>query len=62
MVSDNRIHDVGVVDPDADAVWVGLSSGNTIAHNEILNVYQSAIAVGWTWGYLPTAAYFNLIE
>jgi hypothetical protein len=53
IVSDNRIHDVGVVDAGADAVWVGQSSGNTIAHNEISNVYHSGIAVGWTWGYLP---------
>jgi parallel beta-helix repeat protein len=62
IVSDNRIHDVGLVDPGADAIWVGLSSGNTIAHNEVSNVYHSAIAVGWTWGYLPTAAYSNVIE
>jgi parallel beta-helix repeat protein len=62
IVSDNRIHDVGVVDPGADAVWIGESSGNTIAHNEIFNAYHSGIAVGWTWGYLPTAAHSNLIE
>jgi len=62
IVSDNRIHDVGVVDAGADAIWIGLSSGNTIAHNEVSNVYHSGIAVGWTWGYLPTASYSNLIE
>jgi hypothetical protein len=59
---DNRIHDVGMVDPGADAVWVGESSGNVIAHNEISNAFHSGIAVGWTWGYLQTAAYSNLIE
>ena len=62
IVSDNRIHDVGVVDAGADAVWIGESSGNTIAHNEISNVYHSGIAVGWTWGYLPTAAHSNVVE
>lgn len=62
IVSDNRIHDIGVVDAGADAVWVGLSSGNTISHNEVFNVYHSGIAVGWTWGYLPTSAYSNVIE
>lgn len=62
IISDNRIHDVGVVDPGADAVWIGESSGNTIAHNEIYNTYHSGIALGWTWGYLPTAAYANVIE
>lgn len=62
IVSDNQIHDVGVVDAGADAIWVGLSSDNAIAHNEISNVYHSGIAVGWTWGYLPTAAYSNVIE
>jgi parallel beta-helix repeat protein len=62
IVSDNRIHDIGAVDPAADAVWIGESSGNTIAHNEIFNVYHSGIGVGWTWGYLPTAAHSNVIE
>ncbi len=62
IVSDNRIHDGGAVDPGADAIWVGLSSGNTIAHNEVFNFYHSGIAVGWTWGYRPSATYSNVIE
>jgi parallel beta-helix repeat protein len=62
IVSDNRIHDGGAVDPGADAIWVGLSSRNTIAHNEVFNFYHSGIAAGWTWGYSPSATYSNVIE
>ena len=61
VITDNRIHDVGLVDPAVDAVWIGESSGNTVAHNDIYNAYHSGIAVGWTWGYLPTAAFSNTI-
>ncbi len=62
IVSDNRIHDGGAVDPGADAIWVGLSSGNMIAHNEVFNFFHSGIAVGWTWGYRPSGTYSNVIE
>jgi parallel beta-helix repeat protein len=61
VVSDNIIHDVGIVDPGADAVWLGESGDNSIVHNEIYNTRHSGIAVGWTWGYLPTSARANLI-
>lgn len=62
VISDNRIHDLGLVDPGADAVWIGESSGNTVSHNDIYKTNHSGIAVGWTWGYLPTAAFSNTIS
>ena len=62
LVSDNRIHDIGVVDPGAAGIWIGESSGNIVSHNEIFDTYYTAISVGWTWGYLPTAAHDNVIE
>jgi parallel beta-helix repeat protein len=62
VVSDNHIHDIGIVYPAAVGIWIGQSSGNTIAYNEIDHTFYTGISVGWTWGYGPTAARDNLIE
>ncbi|MGO8736313.1 MAG: right-handed parallel beta-helix repeat-containing protein [Terriglobia bacterium] len=62
VVSDNHIHDIGIVYPAAVGIWIGQSSGNTIAHNEIDHTYYTGISVGWTWGYGPTAERDNVLE
>jgi parallel beta-helix repeat protein len=62
VVSHNHIHNLGIVYPAAVGVWIGQSSGNTVAHNEIADTYYTAISLGWTWGYGPTAAHHNRIE
>ena len=62
LVSGNFIHNIGIVYPAAVGVWIGQSSGNTVAHNEIADTYYTAISLGWTWGYGPTAAHDNRIE
>jgi parallel beta-helix repeat protein len=62
LVSQNYIHNIGIVYPAAVGVWIGQSNGNTIAHNEIADTYYTAISLGWTWGYGPTAAHDNHIE
>ncbi len=62
VISDNKIHDIGIVYPAAVGVWVGQSSDNTISHNDIHDTFYTAISVGWTWGYGPTAARGNVIE
>lgn len=62
IISDNRIHDIGNVYPGTSAIWVGQSGGNTIAHNAIYNTYESGIAVGWSWDFLPTMAKDNIVE
>jgi len=62
LVSENRIHNIGIIYPAGVGVWIGQSSGNTVAHNEISDTYYTAISLGWTWGYGPTAAHDNRIE
>ena len=62
VVSNNQISNLGAVYTCGVAVWVGESSGNTISHNAINGTYNTAISVGWTWGYGTSAAQGNLIE
>src|SRR5579864_1640370 len=61
-VTNNRIHDIGKVFLSAPGIWVGQSSDNLIAHNEIYNTYQIGISVRWTWDFLPTTATNNTVE
>lgn len=61
-VTDNHIHDLGLVYPAAVGVWVGQSSNNAISHNHIHDLYYTAISVGWTWGYGPNQCKGNAIE
>ncbi len=56
------IHDGGIIHAGAIGVWVGQSSDNVIAHNEIADLNYSAISVGWSWGFHPTACHRNRIE
>ena len=62
LISDNHIHDIGIVYPAAVGVWIGQSGNNTVAHNHIHNTYYTGISVGWTWGYGETNAHHNRIE
>jgi parallel beta-helix repeat protein len=62
VVTDNHIHDLGLVYPAAVGIWVGQSSRNTISHNHIHDLYYTAISVGWTWGYGPNQSKGNAIE
>jgi hypothetical protein len=61
-VSDCTIADGGNIFPSCVALWIGQSSGNVIARNEIHGFWYTAISVGWTWGYGPAAAQRNTIE
>jgi parallel beta-helix repeat protein len=61
-VSDCRIKDGGHLFPSACGIWVGQSADNRITHNEISDLYSTAISIGWTWGYGPSLCKGNLID
>jgi hypothetical protein len=62
VVSDNDIHDLGLVYPAAVGIWVGQSSRNTVSHNHVHDLFYTAISVGWTWGYAPNQCKGNIVE
>jgi hypothetical protein len=61
-ITDNHLHDLGLVYAPAVGVWVLQSGRNEISHNHIHDLYYTAISVGWTWGYGPNQSKENRIE
>jgi parallel beta-helix repeat protein len=61
-VTDNHIHDIGLVNAPAVGVLVLLSANNLVAHNEIDHTFYTTISVGWSWGYAETPCRGNIIE
>ena len=67
LVSHNTIHncilrDGGHIYPCAVGIWIGFASDNVVTHNEVSDLFYSAISVGWRWGYAPSSAKRNRIE
>jgi hypothetical protein len=62
VVTDNHLHDLGVVYPPAVGVFVLQSGNNRIAHNHIHHLYYTAVSVGWNWGYQETPCHDNVVE
>jgi parallel beta-helix repeat protein len=61
-VTDCHIHQLGRVFAPAVGVFILQSGTNLIAHNEINDLYYTAISVGWNWGYQETPCRANVIE
>jgi parallel beta-helix repeat protein len=61
-ITDNHIHQAGLIYPSGVGVLVLQSGANLVAHNEIDHLYYSAISVGWYWGYQETPCRENTIE
>jgi hypothetical protein len=63
VISDNDVHDLGIVFPSAVGVWIGQDTTNaTIAHNHLHDLNYTAISVCWSWGYAPQQCDGHLIE
>lgn len=56
------LHDGGRIFRHAVGVWIGRSSYNTIAHNDVCDFRYSGMSIGWSWGYAPSSANHNIIE
>ncbi len=61
-ILDNHLHQLGRIFAPAVGIIVFQSGGNHIAHNEINDLYYTAISVGWNWGYQETPCRENVIE
>ena len=62
IITDNHIHDIGLVNAPAAGILVLLSGQNLIAHNEIDHTFYTAISVGWVWGYTCSPCRENIVE
>lgn len=61
VVENCFIHEGGRVFAAGIGVIVGHSANNQILHNEICDLFYSAVSVGWVWGFGQSAAHHNRI-
>lgn len=61
-VANCLIHHCGVLFPGSVGVWVGLTEGTVISHNEIRNLPYTGVSAGWMWNTRPTPCKGNIIE
>ncbi len=62
-ITDNRLLGGCTVYLGAPGIWIGQSSSNQVAHNEISGDFVWGISVGWRWNYMPpNRTQDNIIE
>jgi len=62
VVANNLIRRCGVAYHGCVAVWVGITEGTVVAHNEISHHPYTGVSVGWQWNTSPTPCRGNVIE
>ncbi len=62
VVSNNIIEHCGQLYYGSIGVWVGLTDGTVVAHNEIRNLPYTGVSVGWMWNTSATACKNNIVE
>ena len=60
--TDNTISYYGEIYSSAAGIFLQHSQGNIVSHNLIHHGFQTAISVGFVWGYLPSISRDNTIE
>jgi hypothetical protein len=62
IIVNNRLHHLGRLFHSGVGVLVMNAFGNSVAHNEISDLYYTGVSVGWVWGYGPSVSRDNRIE
>ena len=62
LISNNYLHDGGIVYAGAVGLWLAHASDNEVSHNEIHSFNYSGMSLGWNWSDTPTRTLRNRIE
>lgn len=61
-VANNYVHHCAQIAHGCVGIWVGLTEGTVVAHNEICDLPYTGVSVGWRWDTNPTQCQKNVVE